>query len=381
MNDIEFQAQKISDFFAGKLGAWLHNLRIVGIGEIVHGSGSLHFLAGRFIKNLVEGAFQVIALEAPDTALRVINQKCSCGLTIVQEDLRDLYFVWQTSEVLDVLNVVSHHNKLNPQDTIQVRGFDTRQPAEDFAILLNAFPLVGLREMFGQLGVDQSIGSFRECEKKIQSGELKVPESLCNEILDSLVEVEAQRPAPEVKRSLAALRVWLNDYYETSIGASDGFTVRDRGMAKNVTNLSFPNKKVVVWSHLAHLIFDSSKVQSNTPGLSTAKLMGSVLKSEFDKDFGVIALLANTFFHEGKVVSQIAQENSDAIESALNSPLEIVSPNWGRSIEVGSPFDEIALAPSPLASCLGFTSQVRQFDIAVISIYVSFDSESDHPIT
>ena len=90
----------------------LKTCKLIGIGEVVHGSGGLHQLTTDLIDKMIQ-VFDVrtILFEAPYGAVAKINDFIVRGEEVPPGLLNDLYFVWRSEENLRFFRKLSNINK------------------------------------------------------------------------------------------------------------------------------------------------------------------------------------------------------------------------------------------------------------------------------
>jgi erythromycin esterase-like protein len=155
-------------------------------------------------------------------------------------------------------------------------------------------------------------------------------------------------------QEVADLIEWMRSYnaaagshsklHFVGIDAKDD-VARDRSMAENVercANASFPNARVVLWAHNAH-------VMAGAVGSSPS--MGTYLRSAFGSNYYVVGFAFDSGTVSPNGVSQpiaIAPAPHTAIESTLDT---VALPMYGlnlRSIPAASPLGAFLAAPKPM---------------------------------
>lgn len=311
--------------------------RLIGLGEATHGSGGLHELATALMERAITDlGSDTILFEAPHGVVEKINDRISQGLEVGPEDMRDLYFNWRSREILEFFNRLSRFNR--DRRAINIIGIDIRQPAHDLVKVKQYLSSAGKSIVdLADFPVSGDVQSFAEFERQIlqhqknidkdQSARLLGKLSLIEASLASVASSKAQR---EILGSVLRLKAWVRTYSHLSVEQEydQGFLARDEGMAE-MAEFYLPRGKgpALIWAHLAHLVFDSIKVESEHSWFKVGNLLGSILKKKLKFDYSVIALMAK----ETEVV--LVNGDRKLFISAPGS-LESLGPNVGKAVKI-----------------------------------------------
>lgn len=268
--------------------------RLIGFGEVTHGSGGLHELAATLMIEAIQRFdIETLLFEAPYGVIEPINERLGRGEPIEAVHMRDLYFNWRSVEILRFLNQISDLNRHGKR--VSLVGIDVRQPATD----LKRLQL--LTQDLKHFPVDQAdVQSFSEFEKQILSHHRNLSRELADDLTDKLCSLESNSKLNTSSENLMAIRrlkSWIRMYQCLSdISQYDqGFLFRDQGMSEMAQSYLLNNKRpVLIWAHLAHLVFDSCSVKSKHSWFSVGDLLGSSLRRKLQNDYSLVAIMARS---------------------------------------------------------------------------------------
>lgn len=281
--------------------------RLIGLGEVTHGSGGLHAMAADVALHMIDNfGVNLILFEAPHGVVDVINQAIVQGLEITAEFMSDLYFNWRSAQILSFFNQLSLRNR-RLEKKIRLVGIDIRQPAADLGklkefisirinsdcALLRSFPVA-----------TASVAAFASFERELSEKRTDLPSTLVARLTRDLLEISklikvagsATQQAEQLQLCCKRLDHWLNTYVH--LGQKDGydraFSARDEGMANMVlSHLDESGKPILLWAHLAHLVYDNLSLQSSETWLK-GSVAGSILRKQLGSSYSVLALMAQT---------------------------------------------------------------------------------------
>ena len=265
-------ATKTPDLAA--LGAIIGNARVVGLGEVTHGSGSIFEMKHRLLRYLVEQkGFTGFVLES-SADCEPLNQYLQTGQGDPAQLARGLG-VFGTEEVLAVLRYLRARNQRPGAAPVQFAGMDLQAPENALAFLQQAarsddeFVQTRLRELAGALAqiprsgggpnVDLFQGPHQPDDARLQTL-LRLTRELRTG-LDTRFKL-VRNPdwsARQQARFLFELRRLEQGATFRRLPLRQGGNYRDACMAENVLWLSQnlgPNGtpiKLAVWAHNAHV--------------------------------------------------------------------------------------------------------------------------------
>lgn len=133
--------------------------RVVGLGESTHGTREFFQVKHRLLQYLVrELGFRVFAIEANQLAVERVNAYVQGGSGTAQDAMRVMFQVWNTEEMLALLEWLRAHNAADPARRVRVVGYDMqdhRAPADTLrAFLARSEPALAAR-------FDELAGEYR----------------------------------------------------------------------------------------------------------------------------------------------------------------------------------------------------------------------------
>jgi len=104
--------------------------RVVALGEDTHGTSEFFRAKHRLLQFMVErmGA-SVFAIEANQLAVRPINEYVLGAPYDVRDVMRAMFRVWNTEEMLELIEWMRQHNAAHPDQVVQFVGYDMQDPS------------------------------------------------------------------------------------------------------------------------------------------------------------------------------------------------------------------------------------------------------------
>ena len=266
----------IADFIAGA--------RIVALGEPTHGTHEAFQFKLRAIEYLVVNkGFTTIALEEVIPICDIMNGIVNSNNQSIKDSLMSLpfYKIWQTAEMLEVLEWVGKYNRSNPVKKVNFIGMDM----EDLQIktsrkLLRAYGAIHNQPIFNQMKIiDNRLDSLLKISRKgsedptvmLAADQLKLAFKQMYELLESeAVHIADKDEMYKLKSYIRVGEQWLaSRFYEAN---------RDEFLADNIKFYAdaYPDHKVVIWAHNFHVAYQS---------LGVVQSMGTLLKGFFAQEF------------------------------------------------------------------------------------------------
>ncbi len=273
--------------------------RIVALGEATHGTAEFFRMKHRILKYLVEGeGFRVFLIEANMPESIAMNDYILYGEGSARQALAGMHFwVWQTQEVVDMVEWMREWNITHPDDPLYFFGFDVQywfegskrtfayledvdpdyaEIIEDDIFCLNTIVYVSLTEEDREACTDKlsAIASAYQASRNDYIAKSSKFEYLLHQqVLNSVLQY---------------------DVFERTFGDKlTTFNVRDHHMAEQAIDFAetlFPNERLVLWAHNIH-ISRTSFVAWEEPGSDDNVVvpMGAYLEDYFDEDYLAIA--------------------------------------------------------------------------------------------
>ena len=225
------------------------------LGESSHTIGDYNHLRVRMIKYLHEKLnYNVIAFEAPFSNLQYINE--NRGVLTAEKMVRmGLYYIWKTNDLIDLMNYLKTHPKL------KIVGVDCQDYNLDSLVINSNYSKIESKN--NQIGNEYKQITF-DYLKLMKIHPSKYDEKFKNDIQRLVNQIDTfQQSLIKNKFNdfelLFQLMNFKNNCLQFNMFQSDfskSCLFRDSVMSENYLTLTknvFPNEKVIVWGHNAHL--------------------------------------------------------------------------------------------------------------------------------
>lgn len=271
--------------------------RVVGLGESTHGTREFFQVKHRVLAHLVASrGFTVFAIEANQLAVERLNAYVAGGPGTAAEAMRVLFRVWNTSEVLAVVEWMREWNASHRTRPLRFIGYDMqdhRRPVDSLlAFLRDRDPaMVANAERLSQGYRARAAFATPEVDAVERARWHAAADTLAREAAthrerwlaasttraDSL-RVEWAVQSANLFRQAALLNATLNSPDRDSLMASN--------LAWALTRL-YPEERAVVWAHDVHISRGGDPQLSFNGGAQ----MGTFLSRMFPGDYRAISLL------------------------------------------------------------------------------------------
>jgi erythromycin esterase len=225
------------------------------LGESSHTIGDYNRLRVRMIKYLHEQLnYNVIAFEAPFANLKYVSEHRD-ELSAEKMLQMGLFYIWKTSDLLDLMNYLKTHPKL------KILGLDCQDRNIDSLVVSSYFSKIENKNKQLASKYLQLIDQFRLLMKSNPfnySVSIVMENQLLISKMDSLKIslIENSLNDFDILFHLSNLKNNCVNYAMFKPVFSKANQFRDSVMAENYLTLTsnlFPNEKVIVWGHNAHL--------------------------------------------------------------------------------------------------------------------------------
>jgi erythromycin esterase len=271
--------------------------RIVALGESTHGTREFFQVKHRLLEYLVRvHGFSVFALEANQLGVERTNRYVQGGQGTGAEALRSVFALWNTEEMLALVEWARAWNAAHPERMVRFIGYDmqdNRTPVDSLrAFLTDVEPglLPRMDELTGEYRAQRSF-STPQIEDTTRVRWSRQTETLWG-------EVSARRAAWLARAGSRADTVRTEWAVQAAnlLRQAAGFNVhlsspeRDTLMAANLdwslATLA-PGERAVVWAHDVHV----SKGGDAEHSFNEGKQMGAFLRRTHGDDYRVVTLL------------------------------------------------------------------------------------------
>lgn len=299
----------------------LDGVRVVGMGEVTHGTREFFRLRHRLLRRLVtEMGFTILAIEGGYSAAQVIDDYVANGTGERSAVLAAFgHAMWDVEEIGEALDWIRAHNESVPDSKkVRFHGLDVWNSragrAEVLAYLRRVAPerLPAVEGAFHAVASSETHGLLL-AHHSIDVGTFQVVRDLMDFLRSDrarLVATTSPEEHESVLRQVAVIRQWIvcnisdevPEELPSYVRPVKGLNIlaRSVSMGKNLIDLlarSDPGAKAVVWAHTLHLAVG---FEDGTHG--PARNMGDYLRSclghqyyAFALDFDHGAYLAREF--------------------------------------------------------------------------------------
>ncbi|MCO6480752.1 MAG: erythromycin esterase family protein [Phaeodactylibacter sp.] len=265
--------------------------QLIALGESTHGTGEFFRIKHRLLECAVrEMGATVFAIEANQLAVEAVNRYVLFGEGGAREAMSVMFNVWNTKEMLALIEWMRAYNLKNPQNKVEFVGFDMQDPQLPIDSLL-AFLADYAPEVHSS--ADSLLNSYREAwrQQYYPSG----PDSVRQCWLDNAREVwrlvseqeeywRRQAKTPEAKRRVEwAIQNARVIRRAARTAFAQDIASRDEAMAENIGWLLAqrpPATRMIIWAHDSHISRGESPdslynyFQGNSMGAHLARRYG-----------------------------------------------------------------------------------------------------------
>ena len=225
------------------------------LGESSHTIGDYNLLRVRMIKYLHEKLnYNVIAFEAPFSNLKYINDNRN-QLSVEKMVRMGLYYIWKTDDLLELMNYLKSHPKL------KVLGVDCQDYNLDTLVINSYYSKIESKNI--QIAKEYQQITFDYLKlMKIHPSKYDEKFKIAIQLIINQIDIlqqsliknkfndfELQFQLSNFKNNCLQFNMFQSNFFKSC-------RFRDSVMAENyliLTKNLFPNDKVIVWGHNAHL--------------------------------------------------------------------------------------------------------------------------------
>ncbi|MCB9266787.1 MAG: erythromycin esterase family protein [Lewinellaceae bacterium] len=239
--------------------------QLIALGESTHGTSEFFSIKHRLLEYAVkEMGVTVFAIEANQLAVEAVNRYVLNGEGDARTAMKVMFKVWNTEEMLALIEWMRAYNLENPQNKVEFVGFDMQDPQLPIDSLLAFLPDYAPELL---AAIDSLLGPYREAWREQYYP--TAPDSIREGWIDNtrlaweLVSArkadwlrQASNPAEKnrVEWALQNARVALQAAHSAYYTFDQG--TRDSAMAENIGWLLSrrpPGTRMIIWAHDAHI--------------------------------------------------------------------------------------------------------------------------------
>lgn len=237
---------------------------IIALGEATHGTSEFFQLKHRLLQFAVqELRVRVFAIEANQLEVEKINRYVTDGAGTAEEVIRVMFKVWNTEEMLSLIQWMRAYNLAHPTDQAEFVGFDLQDPSLSMDSLSQFF---ADWEPAQHALVDSLQRNYRaawqaqyypQAEDEVRAAWKQNAEAvlaICNKNKDKWLRKATTKPqAIRVKWALQNARLVSQ---AAEVAYSQVVSVRDTFMAENIRwlqEMRGADTRILVWAHDSHI--------------------------------------------------------------------------------------------------------------------------------
>jgi len=249
--------------------------KVVGLGEVTHGSSEIFKMKNRIIQYLAAyNGFNIFSLEANMPEAYRLNNYTVRGEGDPKKLIEDMYFwTWKTVEMLCLVEWMREFNQ--PKQRIEYTGFDMQYFEGAVYELINGFK--GNKDVENKILFDLRINleeiktQYNQSQEFLFIDDSKMEEF--NSIISLIQDNIATSPFSVSKKewlhqNTVIIQQYLGDYRRNTINW------RDKCMADNLMWIKnhHPSSKIIIWAHNEHI-------------KKTNQMMGAYLSQQLEDDY------------------------------------------------------------------------------------------------
>ncbi len=299
------------------LGAFkqaIGDAKIIALGEATHGTSEFFQLKHRLLQFAVqELGVRVFAVEANQLEVEKINRYVCDAKGTAEQVIRAMFAVWNTEEMLELIEWIRAYNSTNPSQKVEFVGFDLQDPSLPMDSLSSFVaqwepglqPIVdsiqrNYREAWRKQYYPQASDSVRQTWKANAD---KIWAMVALKKADWLNKASTPDEKIRVEWAIQNARVTCQ---AAEIAHSQIVSARDTFMAENIRwiqSMHQPGTRIIVWAHDSHI------ARSDHPDFHynyhQGSSMGKYLSQIFGKDYRAFGL----FTYQGQYSATISFTN------------------------------------------------------------------------
>lgn len=276
------------------------NARVVGLGESTHGTSEFFQLKHRLLEYLVRRqGFDLFAIEANQLAVERLNAFVLRGEGTARDAMRVLFRVWNTEEVLALVEWMRAYNVSAPARPVRFVGFDMqdhRTPVDTLrAFVGRADPSFGPRvdALSGPYRAERSYATPQVAES-IRAGWQAQADTLWREVsarrAQWLVEASSAADSVTIEWAVQSANLFRQAArFNASLNSPDRDSLMAANLAWSLKTL-YPGSRAVLWAHDVHVSRGGDTVRSFNGGAQ----MGAYLRRLYGADYRAFSLLTAT---------------------------------------------------------------------------------------
>ena len=320
------------------LDAIVGDARIVALGESTHGTAEFFRMKHRIFEYLVERkGFTVFAFETNWVEAEIVNRYVQTGVGAAASAIRSIFSVWQTQEVLDLIEWMRAYNA-RPGRTklLSFAAFDMQGPEAAARCVIEAVSRLGSADgevargiyagiddrMYGRMDAMFSENPLSEEEK----ADFRAKATAGRELMEERREALAKALTPaELRRADRCATTVVQASAVNAKASVELGDARDQAMAENIKWLAeevYPGERIAVWAHNAHVAAGPDARGTQAMGVHLRKSFGEqlrVLGFAFDRGLVTASELKQGKPSQSKLAMAVPPSRPDTLEALLRA--------------------------------------------------------------
>ncbi|MBC7776141.1 MAG: erythromycin esterase family protein [Phycisphaerae bacterium] len=288
--------------------------KIIALGEATHGTSEFFQLKHRLLQFAIqELGVRVFAVEANQLEVEKINHYVCEGVGTAEQVIRVMFAVWNTAEMLELIEWMRAYNIANPAQKVEFVGFDLQDPSLPMDSLSS---FVSTWEPTWKPFLDSLQHNYREAWRKqyypqaadsIRQGWKANADRIWTLVSSKksnwLSKANSAAEKQRVEWAIQNARVVCQ---AADIAFSQIVSGRDTFMAENIRwiqSMRKPDTRIIVWAHDSHIA--RSDHPDDRFNYHQGNSMGKYLSKIFGKDYRAFGL----FTYQGQYSATISFTN------------------------------------------------------------------------
>lgn len=283
-----------------RFDAIVGDARAVGLGESTHGTREFFQMKARLVRHLVtEKGFTLFAVEANQLAVRRLNAYVHGGAGTTRDAMRVMFRVWNTEEMLALVEWIRDWNLAHPDRGVSFVGYDMqdhRTPVDSLKAFLGRVEpklLPRVDSLTRDYVAQPSYATFQVAES-IRAGWAAQADSLLAVVRSCRAGwLRSAKSAADSTDAEGAVQAAVLYAQAARFNVALYSPERDSLMAANldwVLRVLHPDARAIVWAHDVHVSHGGDPKRSFNGGAQ----MGAHLKHTYRYDYRAFSQVTST---------------------------------------------------------------------------------------
>lgn len=271
--------------------------RIIGLGEATHGTSEFFKLKHRLLQYAIEELeVRTFVLEDNQLLVRRVNDYVVDGKGTAKTAMKGLFSVWNTNEMLNLIEWLRDYNRTHPKDKVTFWGMDVQNPQlaldslQAFLIKKDSVLAKSAADLLANFQQNWQNAYFVEDSiKKIWQLQTEEVRQLVFQKSSVWMETaNTKADTQSIKWAMQNAQLLTQSVASITTG---GFEGRDKAMAENVSWVleQQPRKsRVIVWAHDSHIARGEASLAKHN--YFNGQSMGAFLSKKYGNQYRAFGL-------------------------------------------------------------------------------------------